>query len=281
VGGFSTVTIETSRRLNRQVAVKSIPREKYDQGVFFREIEALVQLNHPCVLRIFGWSPSQGSDPAQIQTELAEYGSLDKVLSQINWGAIFPFWNATGKGILICGIVLGMNYVHSKGYIHRDLKPSNILVNGAGQALISDFGTSCREDDDHTLTPECGTVQYAAPEQFSEDTVLTTKNDVFSFGLVLYEILTGRPVFLATAFPFPVLKAILGGDMPPIPDRCGSLMQDLIPRCWSLNPEMRPSFDDIIREFRLANFAIVPDADCAVVSAYVQGVLDWEAGSRD
>jgi serine/threonine protein kinase len=261
--------------------VKSISDEIYDQELFFREIEVLVHLNHPCVLRIYGWSPRQGIIPGQIHTEFAEHGSLDKVLEKVKWGSGFKFWKPTGKAIIICGIVLGMRYVHSKGYIHRDLKPSNILINEEGRSLISDFGTSRREDMDHTLTPYCGTACYAAPELCYEDAVCTTKVDIFSFGLVLYEILSGRPVFPPSTPLMPVVKAILSGDMPPIPDGCGRFMDELIPRCWSLKPEGRPSFAEIFHEFELENFDIVPGCDYGAVDAYARGVLGWEAGNRD
>jgi hypothetical protein len=280
-GGFSTVTVGTSSGVQGAVAVKSIPREAYDQELFFREIEALVHLNHPCVLQIYGWSAREEFHLAQIHTEMAEHGSLEAVLEKVNWGSGLPFWNATGKAVVICGIVLGMAYVHRKGYIHRDLKPSDILINAEGRALISDFGMSRRGDDDHTLTCDGGTVYYAPPELFSEDTVITPKVDVFSFGLVLYEILTGHPVFPVSQSAFVVIDVIRSGKMPSIPDRCGHLMQNLIPRCWLRNPELRPSFEDILRELSEADFAIVPDGDSTSVGAYVQGVLAWEAARGD
>jgi serine/threonine protein kinase len=110
---------------------------------------------------------------------------------------------------------------------------------------------------------------------------LTGKLDVFSFGLVLYEILTDSPVFPPSEPLRPVMKAIVGGHMPPIPARCGSFMQDFIPRCWSRDPEMRPSFADILHEFEQARFAVVPNSDSEAVGAYTMGVVAWERGNRD
>jgi serine/threonine protein kinase len=105
------------------------------------------------------------------------------------------FWNATGKGIIITGIVLGMKYIHSRGYIHQDLKPDNIMINEHGQALIGDFGACRPKNEDCTPVPEAGTVHYAAPELYDDRIRPTPTVDVFSFGLILYEILVGVPVF--------------------------------------------------------------------------------------
>jgi serine/threonine protein kinase len=74
-----------------------------------------------------------------------------------------------------------MRYVHSRGIIHRDLKPSNILLNGKGQSLIGDFGSSRIMSDDATPSGGVGTVHYAAPEMYEDDVACTTKCDVFSF----------------------------------------------------------------------------------------------------
>jgi serine/threonine protein kinase len=172
---------------------------------------------------------------------------------------------------------MGMRALHSKGFMHRDLKPSNILINNQGHALIGDFGTSRRESDDHTLTLEAGTVHYAAPEMFREEPY-TNKVDVFSFGSILYEIIVGSPVFARDEPPFPVMRQLLAGDMPRVPDLCGEFMQGLINRCWSQNPECRPSFDEILEEFRVRSFAIFPDANGNTLREYVCGVLAWEVG---
>jgi serine/threonine protein kinase len=89
--------------------------------------------------------------------------------------------------------------MHSHRFIHQDLKPSNILLNADGQTLIADFGTSRCKANDHTPTHDTGTPHYAAPELF-EDDARTKKVDVFSFGLICYEILVGRAVFRNPCF---------------------------------------------------------------------------------
>jgi serine/threonine protein kinase len=104
-------------------------------------------------------------------------------------------WNQTRIGIIICDIVMGMRYVHSRGLIHRDLKPANVLLNGHWRGLISDFGVSRLKWAEGPPTQNPGTVWYAAPELLMEDCPQATKTYLFSFGLVLYDILTWFPVF--------------------------------------------------------------------------------------
>jgi hypothetical protein len=285
-GGSSFVTLERRTNGGEKFVIKHLFMTNCDPAQFLRELEALIKLNHPCVLRIQGFvlpnmSECDGvhSEFAEIHTEFAENGSLESVLKQVKEGRIPPFWNPDGIGIIICGIVLGMRFVHSSGFIHRDLKPGNILLNGLGEALIADFGTTRPEQNDHTWTAETGSVHYAAPEQYQAEIKCTNKVDVFAFGSIVYEILVGVAVFPSSMEAFPVMRLLLKGEMPTIPDQCGSLMQKLIPRCWSMDPSKRPSFDDILNEIQAANFAIIPRAHPKTIRDFLVGILAWEARS--
>jgi serine/threonine protein kinase len=277
-GGYSTVHLETNPETAQKIAVKQIFSIGYDETLFMRELETLIKLNHPCVVRIFGFNLPPLTEFAEIQMEYAQNGSLDSVLKRVRSRSIPRFWDPTGIGIIICGIVLGMRFVHSQGFIHRDLKPLNILINENGEALIADFGTSRSESDDATLTGATGTVHYAAPEMY-KDGGITNKVDVFSFGLILYEILVGRAVFRSSKPPLRVMKRVLSGEMPAIPESVGKVMQSLIARCWSLKAEDRPSFDDILNEFLKQRFAVFPGASSEKVFEYARSVHDWEMTS--
>jgi serine/threonine protein kinase len=182
--------------------------------------------------------------------EYAENRSLNCVLKSNP-----PFWNAIGIGKIVCGIVMGMKFIHSRGFIHRDLKPSNILVTEDGHALISGFGTSCRQQSDYTRSGEAGTLHYAAPEMF-EEVDPTAKVDVFRLSQTAFEI----------------LRAITRGDMPNIQDKVLPSMKSLIQPCWALKPDDRPTFEDIFQDLKSNNFEIVADADISIVRGYVAGV---------
>jgi serine/threonine protein kinase len=169
-----------------------------------------------------------------------------------------------------------MRYIHLSGIVHRDLNPSNILLNDKWYPLIADFGSSHFQSQDATPLPGCGTVRYAAPEQYEADSVPTPKIDVFSFGLILYELLVGSPVFSASETPFDVIRRLQRRERPEVPASCGSIMQDLIVRCWKQNPEERPTFHQILWEFQCHGFNILPNADGNEIGDFCHAILDWE-----
>jgi serine/threonine protein kinase len=259
------------------VAVKHLQKAVISSDVI-HEVTALAKLNHPSVLRIVGWHPAEASTGAEIWTEYASNGPIHSLLRGIGTGKIPPFWDEKGLGIVICGIVLGLRYVHFSGVIHGDVKPSNILLNANGHPLIGDFGSSYLDSDQGTPTRPV-TIHYSFPEHFDEGAVRTPKSDVFSFGLVLYELVVGRPVFSASIGPLAVIKRLLARDLPTVPTRCGLVMADLIRRCWFTDPNDRPSFDEILSEFRFHNFNILPNAVATEIEDFCEAILDWERGA--
>jgi serine/threonine protein kinase len=212
--------------------------------------------------------------------EYAANGSLMRVLRLVHKGCKLPFWNQTGIAIIICGIVLGMHFIHSRGFIHQDLKPGNVLINADGKALIADFGTSRLRECDDTPSGDTGTTHYAAPERYNEE-IPTASVDVFSFGLILYEILAGQAVFPDDLTPFEIIRMHEQAVRPEIPDHVYPHIQDLIRRCWSAEPIDRPSFDEILSIIESNHFEIVAEADTAAVQGYVSGVRDWEMESEE
>jgi serine/threonine-protein kinase ULK4 len=280
-GSVSTVRLRHDPRTGKPFAVKQI-YGSFDRYLLIREVENLVKLNHPCVLRILRWALPDEQKDAEIHMEYAENGSLEAVLVEVNSRHPPGFWTQNGIGILISGIVLGMRYVHSRGIVHRDLKPSNILMNGRGYALIADFGVSWVVSDNATPTGGVGTPCYSAPEMWQESVDCTTKCDVFSFGLVLYEILTGKPVFRPKEPLLSVLRRLRTGDLPELPSQYGRFMQELIRKCLAKEPGNRPSFDDIFASFQQERFSILPDADAVPVGDFCTKILEWEkqAGIR-
>jgi serine/threonine protein kinase len=142
--------------------------------------------------------------------------------------------------------------------------------------LIADFGVSWIVDEIATGSGGTGTIFYAAPELYRDDVDCTTKCDVFSFGLVLYEILTKRPVFDPVELSFPIIRRLRARDFPEIPLEYGALMQNLITKCWENDPEDRPSFQEIFTWFQDAKFAILPSADAIEIGEFCTAVLEWE-----
>lgn len=275
-GGASEVKLGKDPDTRRPIVVKVFDPAAYDQTAFVGEVEALIDLNHPCVVRIVGWSPEDGPRRAEIWTEFAVHTSLKSVLEGVKQHDEPAFWTPTGKAIIICGIVLGMRYVHAEGYIHADLTPANILIKAGGLPLIGDFGTVCSSSPDAIQPSRGATLRYAAPELFTDDAPLTPSVDIFSFASIVFELLTEQPVFAPAASSFSTIRVLRDGKMPSLPEEHGNRMQDLIRRCWSVDPERRPSFRSILVEFAAAKFEIVRGAKAALVRDYVEGICKWE-----
>jgi serine/threonine protein kinase len=238
------------------------------------EIETLVRLNHPCILRILKYSLPTKSSPAEIHLEWAQYGSLARILELVQCGQRPSFWNPTGIAIIITGIVLGMRFMHSHRFIHQDLNPSNILVNSDGRALIGDFGSSRFESDD--ITPRSSqNDEYAAPEICYDDD-WSSKVDVYSFGLILYEVIVGSPVFHANETLDDIVIKKLTGFLPSLPSEVSGFMSRLIRACLAFDPSVRPSFNEILRRLDADDFLILPETDNETVREYLMAVTDWE-----
>jgi serine/threonine protein kinase len=164
--------------------------------------------------------------------------------------------------------------MHSRGFIHQDLNPSNILANCEGRALIGDFGSSRFASDD--ITPRSSqNDEYTAPELFCYDD-WSSKVDVYSFGLILYEVVVGSPVFRANEPPDDILEKKLTSFLPSIPSGVSPMMESIIHACLQFDPSKRPSFHDILEFFVARNFSIVPGTENGTVQRYVKAVTDWE-----
>jgi hypothetical protein len=262
-GSFGRVTQESDPKSPaHQIAVKRLDHS--DWNVFVREIGILIKLQHPCVVQILAWSRI-AANSFEIWMELAANGPLSHHLGGGRRANLEVMKNPTRQACLICDLVLGMKYVHSRGIIHRDLKPGNILLDANWHGLISDFGLSRWRSAEGPASPDTGTAIYLAPEQRRTGSY-TDKVDVFTFGLVAYEIIKGAPAFTRNR----------SSRLPTLPPSFGPLMQNVIRRCWSETADQRPSFEDIFNEFKAEGWAILPGADAKRIAASVLEVTRRE-----
>jgi serine/threonine protein kinase/Tol biopolymer transport system component len=199
-GGMGEVYRARDPRLAREVAIKLIPEAHATDGGrvhrFEQEARAVGQLNHPNLLSVFDLGVHQGA--RYIVSELLEGESLR---SRLKRGPVVPRQAAD----LGRQLSQGLAAAHDKGIVHRDIKPDNLFITSDGRLKILDFGiaklTYPNNDAQalmaRTETAEglvVGTVSYMSPEQVRGESV-DARSDIFSAGIVLYEMLTGRPVF--------------------------------------------------------------------------------------
>ena len=190
-GGMAIVYKAKCHRLNRLVAIKILKSDLAQNEEFRRrfnaESQAVAQLSHPNIVSVY--DVSRCGDMEYIVMELIDGITLKQYMEkrgQLNWRESLHF---------ITQIMRGLSHAHSRGIIHRDIKPQNIMVLRDGSVKVADFGIACLADSAQTLTQEAlGSVHYISPEQARGDRP-DARSDIYSSGVVLYEMLTGRLPF--------------------------------------------------------------------------------------
>jgi serine/threonine protein kinase len=246
-GGMGIVFRARDTKLERDVAVKVLPRNLAEDpealGRFEREAKAVAALSHPNILAIHDFGYEEGTVYAAM--ELLEGETLRQRLQD---GAL-----PTRKSIEIAlEIASGLAAAHDKGIVHRDLKPENVFLLGSGQVKVLDFGLARVEpvapegSDVPTMSLATepgrvmGTVGYMAPEQVRGKAV-DARADIFAFGAVLYEMLTGKRAFRGES-PVETLNAILREDPPSLFESTKNVspaLERIVRRCLEKRPEER------------------------------------------
>jgi serine/threonine protein kinase len=221
-------------------------------------------LKHPFILSLKGYCLPKGKEGAKLVTEYMVNGSLKRVLAL---GSEAPrWWTVERKVECVIGIVLGMTYIHSRGFIHRDLKPENIFIDGRYRIRIGDFGSSRLFDAGVTMT-SVGTPLYMAPE--AGDSHYDCKVDVYSFGLIMYEIVTNDPIFSGTSGNKLKLLTQLQSGWRPDLGNVTPLSRSIIESSWSMIANERPSFEGIWRELYIGGFNIIAKINKSEIDAFL------------
>jgi hypothetical protein len=262
-GAYGTVKLVRDPSTNALIALKTLDHKASD--TFMKEVEMLMKLRHPCILQIVGYSLPTKTVPAQIGTEFAKNRSLRDFLRN----AAKP--DETGIAIIICGIVLGMKFIHSRGIIHRDLKPENILIDEENHAKIGDLGSGRFVNIDRSLTVQVGTPLYMAPEMH-DDCGYSEMIDSYSFGLILFELLVGQPVFPSTIATLALIKKSAKWERPALPGAMNETVKKIIHRCWAPDPSIRESFSEIFDYLETIRFQITPNVDVGRMKTFVSHV---------
>jgi hypothetical protein len=237
-GGMGEVYRAEDLRLSQVLAIKFLP-ERLSQDVsalarFHSEVRVARQVSHPNVCRMFDVGDADGWPFLTM-----EYVDGEDLSSLVRRIGRLPQDKAIEITRQICA---GLAAAHERGVVHRDLKPANIMLDGAGKARITDFGLAGIASTIQGAEVRAGTPAYMAPEQLSGKEV-TTKSDIYSLGLVMYELLTGRRAYDAATLP-ELMKARTEGKI----TNPSTLVRDLDPlvervilRCLESDPAKRPA----------------------------------------
>ena len=200
-GAMAVVYLATDEKLGRKVAVKALSLTNEFQGEalqevqerFRREGEAAARLNHPNIITIY--ETGEDHDLEYIVMDYAEGESLEDYTDPDD---LLTVWEVLDVGVQVAD---ALDYAHERQVVHRDVKPSNIIYDReTGMAKVTDFGIACLTDSSRTRTGTVlGTPSYMSPEQ-AAGKKLDGRSDLFSLGVTLYQLLTGRLPFVGDSF---------------------------------------------------------------------------------
>ena len=249
-GGMGEVYRARDTRLDRIVAVKVLPDRFAETPTlrerFVREAKTIASLNHPHICTLYDVGRENGTDYL-----VMEYIEGETLAQQLTKGAL-PLGQALQYAIEIAD---ALDKAHRKGITHRDLKPGNIMLTKGGTKLL-DFGLARLQQEANSVTPESqlptmksaitaegtilGTLQYMAPEQV-EGREADTRTDMFAFGVVVYEMATGRKAFEGKSQAGLIAK-ILETDPAPMSSlqpMTPPTLDHLVKRCLAKDPDER------------------------------------------
>ncbi|OHT09284.1 TKL family protein kinase [Tritrichomonas foetus] len=291
-GGYGEVWLANDLRTGKMVAIKELYTKTLfgkHLSSFVREIHTMINLQLPFVVPFVGYTIEP---PYSIITEYMPNGSLFYYINKSKRKFQLSGTHSTIIALCVAG---GMHICHSRHIIHRDLKSANIFLDANRFPVIADFGVARYFKDDNKdksenqkggrqniiidsnktrkMTPRCGTYTHMAPEIMTGDDY-GLKCDVYSYGMILYEMVDGRNPF----------GKIVGKDLlnhvskenlrPKIRSkRISTSLRDLIENCWSSNIKKRPTFLEIFHDFQSGKISF-PDTDVKAVSDFAEKIYD-------
>jgi len=280
VGGFGKVYHGVYKRV--KVAIKlirdDIIEEESHKDILLKECQIMMQLHHPYLGRLYGFNLKKGS--ACMVMELAELGSLYDILKNKKK---YPHLSWKRRLSIAIDILKGLSYLHDRDLpiLHRDLKSLNVLLRKDWTAFITDFGSARIKITTQTLgTKGVGSFPWMAPEMSDPDAITTIAIDIFSFAMIMYELLMREvPFGIEKWSGAQITGAIIRGRRPIIggEDKYNSMKdcpkgyQELMRECWDQDPLKRPYLDNILSRL---------DAMFEVSSACISFVIFFVLGCK-
>jgi serine/threonine-protein kinase len=268
-GGMADVYAGTDARLGRQVAVKllkpSLANDPSFRARFRQEAQAAARMAHPTIVRVFDAGEETVREPSgvEVQVPFIVMERVDGVMLKelLARGPI-----ASSEAVrIVDGILTALEYSHRAGVVHRDIKPGNVMITSAGQVKVMDFGIARAISDSSATIAQTsailGTAQYFSPEQ-ARGEAIDARTDLYSTGVVLYELLTGRPPFRGDTAVAVAYQHISEAPVPPnaLTPEISPALNAVVMRALAKNKDERfQTASDFKTDLDIASTGKVPD----------------------
>lgn len=270
---------ETSEKVAAKCLLRSETNEYDDIVIDNHEIAILKDIEYPSIVKLLGYSKYDfdGNENLTIFLKLGKEKSLGKYLSDSRRYQARQL-TSTQCQIIMIGTAAAMDCLNSKNVMHRDLKPDNILLDKKYRPMVTDFGIAKYFKNGIGQTPAIGSPSYEAPEVI-EGKDYDCKADVFSFGVIMYEIITGLNPYGPKCSSFFILANVPLGLRPDLENIANPLnlmnkyFKKLIMRCFHENPDKRPDFKTILMKLAFDKKYYLEGVNESEVLNYVKNVL--------
>ncbi|KAK8882419.1 hypothetical protein M9Y10_045061 [Tritrichomonas musculus] len=241
--------VESNETGHFYLAIVSDTEVDFKRSKIYREAMILSKLNHPCISKFIGISPTdfEHENRPAILIEFSSNGHLKQLLDTERNITPIDDWNETKKLINIYGIASSLSYLNSVNIIYKDLNPENIVLDDFLCPKLINFSFVDIPKQMSRIVEEeefKGTPKYAAPELFDNEK-FNQSTVAYSFALILYELISGKKIFEGKTV-FQVMKEVSDGYRPELDETFSPVYRDLIGLCWLEAAPNRPSFDQII-----------------------------------
>jgi serine/threonine protein kinase/formylglycine-generating enzyme required for sulfatase activity len=278
-GHYGRVYLARDDELKRPVAIKvphpNRPRQLGDDEAYLAEARVLASLDHPNIVPVFDVGRTEDGRPYLV-SKLIEGNNLAQKLLQSRSAY-------DEAALLVATVAEALHSAHRLGLVHRDVKPGNILIDPGGRPYVADFGLALREETFGQDTGLAGTPAYMSPEQArGEGHRVDGRSDIFSLGIVFYELLVGQRPFRAQA-PLDVLEEILTLEVRPPRQYCDAIPRELERICLKALAKRAPDRYATAADFAedLRHFLASPTGSTSPAPATTQNAALTQASHKD